>query len=430
MAGVRKQNEQSQWTRVRNICLLILFDLGAVALIKNLIIPYLREIGANPWEVGVLDSVYSFIQLVSGPAMGSVSDHVPRGLVMMSSSCGSALGYSILIFTSNFWCFTASRVFVGVIRQFSTVSKAALCSVTTRENRTTAISYLYVARSIAFSGGAAIGGLLAEKYGIRTVFSIACGLFLGNAILVHVVMQDIDSDEASKVKDSETREQQQTHFSSAIDMVKNMSIQSALTSASSSIHRILHLAPEVRNLMIFRFVIGFSDKLSRKGLPFLLEFGRFGFGLKDKGYIMGYISFVGACTQALGVDFVIKRATEENLMLTSAIIMGVAQMTMIYGEHTVAMYCSLTVIAMASSVLKVCQQSLISQAAGRQRCGEVLGVADSVSSLSEVGVPMVIGVLMQHVSPFAPSVVAGVLGVGAGVGWLVAKPRVLAQKRE
>eukprot|EP00041_Stephanoeca_diplocostata_P012997 m.221174 g.221174 ORF g.221174 m.221174 type:complete len:183 (-) comp19181_c1_seq1:99-647(-) len=134
--------------------------------------------------------------------------------------------------------------------------------------------------------------------------------------------------------------------------------------------------------------------------------------------------------KALGVDFVIKRATEENLMLTSAIIMGVAQMTMIYGEHTVAMYCSLTVIAMASSVLKVCQQSLISQAAGRQRCGEVLGVADSVSSLSEVGVPMVIGVLMQHVSPFAPSVVAGVLGVGAGVGWLVAKPRVLAQKRE
>lgn len=96
-------NDRRQWVRVRQICFLIFFDLGAVALIKNLIVPYLRELGASPWEVGVLDSVYSFIQLISGPAMGSISDHVPRGLVMMSSSLGSALGYSILTCTSSFW---------------------------------------------------------------------------------------------------------------------------------------------------------------------------------------------------------------------------------------------------------------------------------------------------------------------------------------
>ena len=50
-------------------------------------------------------------------------------------------------------------------------------------------------------------------------------------------------------------------------------------------------------LQIIRFIIGFCDKLSRKGLPLLLEFDQFGFGLKDKGFIMGYLSFVGACTQ-------------------------------------------------------------------------------------------------------------------------------------
>lgn len=156
---------------------------------------------------------------------------------------------------SVFRWFTVSRIFVGRIRQFSTVSKATLCAVTTTENRTTAISYMYVARSIAFSGGAALGGLLAEKYGIRTVIFLACWAFTFNIIFIHFIMKDIDNDAANideedKKKDLSVQKRTQSKFSDIRGMLATMSIYSVMTAASSSIHRIVNLPPEIRQLMV------------------------------------------------------------------------------------------------------------------------------------------------------------------------------------
>lgn len=85
------------------ICALLLVDIFAVGLIVPLITAYLRDLGASARAIGALQSIYGLIQLGSGPAIGAISDHVPRKLVLIVCSFGGAFGYSILTFTSSVW---------------------------------------------------------------------------------------------------------------------------------------------------------------------------------------------------------------------------------------------------------------------------------------------------------------------------------------
>ena len=48
------------------------------------VIPFFAEdMGANPTELGLLMAVYSFMQLISAPIWGRVSDKIGRKPVMM-----------------------------------------------------------------------------------------------------------------------------------------------------------------------------------------------------------------------------------------------------------------------------------------------------------------------------------------------------------
>lgn len=177
------------------------------------------------------------------------------------------------LYTSLCRGFTLSRVIVGIFRQFSTVSKAALCEASSPDDRITAISYLYLALSVGFMVGPALGGVLAEKYGIRTVIALACSVFTCNGALVHVVMNEIkpicldskykpNNDNIRNFADASETSMDTSRFDSQRESTKSgstfalheilskLSVATMFRAAASSFRRIVSLPQQIRNLMV------------------------------------------------------------------------------------------------------------------------------------------------------------------------------------
>ena len=100
--------------------------------------------------VGLLSTVYGAIQLVSGPAVGAISDTVSRRWSLIVITVGGFLGYELLVVTSSLLGMVVSRVIVGFCRQYSTVTKALVCELSTDEDRTVAVGE-WLVRTVALA---------------------------------------------------------------------------------------------------------------------------------------------------------------------------------------------------------------------------------------------------------------------------------------
>ena len=60
--------------------------------------------------VGLLVSTYAVCQLLAGPALGQVSDHVGRKPVLLVSQVGTFIGFIVLAYAPNlFFVFLAEK---------------------------------------------------------------------------------------------------------------------------------------------------------------------------------------------------------------------------------------------------------------------------------------------------------------------------------
>ncbi|XP_060824592.1 major facilitator superfamily domain-containing protein 10 [Bombus pascuorum] len=106
---------------------------------------------------GFLGSMYSFLQFLSAPIVGALSDIYGRKPLMIFCLTGIALSYLLWALSCNFAIFVLARFVGGISKGNINLSMAIISDVTSPKTRGKAMALVGIAFSIGFVAGPMIG---------------------------------------------------------------------------------------------------------------------------------------------------------------------------------------------------------------------------------------------------------------------------------
>ena len=120
------------------------------------------------------------------------------------------------------------------------------------------------------------------------------------------------------------------------------------------------------------------------------------FGVKEVGYIFAYVGFLGIILQGGLIGRLVKRFGEVNLV-ASGFISATAGFALIgFMYHLPGLLVASTLASFGTGVLRQALTSLITQHAGREEQGIVLGLTQSLMSVAQIVAPVIGGYLIDR----------------------------------
>src|SRR5690625_5670521 len=97
------------------VFLVVVIDLLGFGIVLPLLPFYASEFSASAITIGLLYSVYSFMQLILSPILGSWSDRIGRRPIMLISTFGAVIAYTIFGLAESLAVLFLSRIVAGTM---------------------------------------------------------------------------------------------------------------------------------------------------------------------------------------------------------------------------------------------------------------------------------------------------------------------------
>ena len=160
------------------IFLTVFIDLIGFGIVLPLLPIYSKTFGASGWEIGVLMASYSVMQFLFSPVWGRLSDRIGRRPVLLVSTAGAAVSYSVFALGSGLdgqfalVVLLLSRMFAGICGANITVAQAYIADITPAEERSRRMGLIGMAFGLGFIFGPALSsislsGFTIPLFGIR-----------------------------------------------------------------------------------------------------------------------------------------------------------------------------------------------------------------------------------------------------------------------
>jgi DHA1 family tetracycline resistance protein-like MFS transporter len=350
--------------------LIVFVDLVGFGLIIPLLPFYAERFGASPQLVTILMAVFSLMAMIAAPFWGRLSDRIGRRPVLMASMAAAALAYLWMGFASELWMLFAARAFAGICAGNIAAAQAYIADVTSPEKRARGMGLIGAAFGLGFIIGPALGGLVAGNdvatADLETPGLIAAGLsaiaFLGVVLLLPESLP-------AAVRARQARRR---------------------FGALCSAFRQPMLA---RLLMVFFLVIlAFAGMESTFALWAMREHG---WGPAQIGYVFTYVGLLSAVMQGGLIGPLTRRFGEERLLLSGLALIALGLLVLPFSRTLPPLVVAVSALAIGMGAMQPSLNSLISRRAGAEEQGEVMGVAQSVGSLSRVLGPIMAGALFE-----------------------------------
>src|SRR3984893_14301439 len=400
-ADVRQYAEEEPRQRVGDtramptLFLIVFVDLVGFGLVIPLLPFYAVRFAASPQEVTALLAIYSLAQLVTAPLWGRLSDRVGRRPVLLVSLMASALAYLWLGGAPELLMLFAARGFAGACAGNIAAAQAYIADVTGPEERARGMGLIGAALGLGFIIGPALGGLIAgnDQATADTVTPAWVAAGLSVLALCGVLLLLPES------------------------LPANLRDRAAGRSRVGAVMDVLSRPILSRLILIFFLVIlAFAGMESTFAL---WAIGQFGWGPRQVGYVFAYVGLLSAVLQGGLIGHLARRFGEERLLLGGLTLIGLGLLVMTLAYNLAVLVAAVTALALGMGLTQPSLHSLISRRAGAAEQGEVMGVSQSVASLSRV------------LGPFAAGFCFAEFGRNAAFLWgavLVAAALLLARK--
>ena len=370
--------------------LIVFIDLVGFGLVIPLLPFYALRFGARPQEVTLLLAVYSLMQLFAAPLWGRLSDRVGRRPVLMISMATSVLAYLWIGSATAVWMLFAARALAGACAGNIAAAQAYIADITKPEERAKGMGLIGAAFGLGFIIGPALGGLLAGNNpataDIDTPAWVAAGLsFLALWGVILFLPESLPADLRGMHGGSRSRLK-------AIWNVLGRPVLSRLI------------------LIFFLVILAFAGMESTFALWAIEQFG---WGPGQVGYVFAYVGVLSAILQGGLIGRLARRFGEERLLLCGLALIGTGLLAMLFAHSIPRLAFAVSALALGMGLTQPSLNSLISRRAGREEQGEVLGVSQSVGSLSRVLGPAAAGFLFAQFGRNAAFFWGGVLVFGA-----------------
>ena len=358
------------------IFLIVAVDVLGLTIMIPLLPFYAEKLGASPFEVGWLIGVYAVCQLISGPLLGRMSDHMGRKPLLIVSQFGTLVGFIITAFAPNLWILFLARAIDGSTAGNLSLAQAYISDVTKPEDRAKSFGIIGIAFGLGFLIGPAISGFLA-RYDYRDPIFAAAFLSAMSIVATTLLLPGAKPGAGKPTGPGGTR----------ISLVEWGAYMAYFKRPS--------LAPRLFEFCAFAF--SFAWFVS--GLPLFAErrltYHGMPFGPVQLGYIWAYAGFLGIFLQGPALGKLVKRFGEKALLRTG--FLGYAT-----GYALLAVCHNLPMLILASTVTAIgglvrpTLTSLITQATRSDEQGVVLGLTQSLTSVAQITAPPIGGWLIEQ----------------------------------
>jgi MFS transporter, DHA1 family, tetracycline resistance protein len=364
------------------IFLIVVVDVLGLTIILPLLPFYAERMGASPTVVGLLVSTYAACQLVAGPVLGQISDRVGRRPLLLVSQMGTFAGFLILAWAGSLWVVFLARIIDGLTAGNLSLAQAYISDVTRPEERAKSFGVIGVAFGIGFLIGPAISGFL-STYSYQYPIFAAAALSATSILATYFLLPS-----APVVPESEKREGPPPPAGRRLRVLD--------WGNYAAYFRRPVLAELLWQFLAFTFTFaifmsGFALFAERRytwhGHPF---------GPKEVGYIYAYVGFLGIILQGGLIGRLVRRFGEEKLVAAGFISATAGFGLMGFTYHLPSLLVASTLASLGTGMLRPALTSLITQRAGREEQGVVLGLTQSLMSVAQIIGPVIAGFLIDH----------------------------------
>jgi MFS family permease len=388
--------------------LIVFIDLVGFGLVIPLLPFYAERFSASPQQVTVLLAVYSLMQMLTAPVWGRLSDRIGRRPVLMTSLSAAALAYLWLGFADALWMLFAARALAGAGAGNIAAAQAYIADVTPPEKRARGMGMIGAAFGLGFIIGPALGGVVAGNdlatADLRTPGLIAC--FLSLTALLGVVLV--------------LKESRPAGLAPRPRKSRAAALRDAL--GRRTLARLL--------AVFFLATVAFGGMESTFALWAMAQFG---WGPAQVGYLFTYIGLLSAVMQGGLTGRLTARFGEEKLLVAGLALIALGLLAIPLAHDLPVLMVAVSCLALGMGAMQPSLNSLISRRAGAEQQGEVMGVAQSVASLSRVLGPICAGALFAGLGRDSPFLAGMALVIAAvAIGWRLppAAPEAAARAAE
>ena len=344
---------------------------------------------------GLLIASYPFAQFFGAPLLGGLSDRHGRKELLILSLAGTCVGYAIFalgVMFHNITLLFLSRILSGFTGGNISVALSSIADVSSSQEKARNFGLIGMAFGLGFIIGPYVGGKLADStlvswFNYATPFWFAAVLSLANIVAVCFLFRET-----------------LRHPSHA---------PLSILTGFQNIHKAFSLA-NLRVLFFVVFLISFGFTFFTQFFPiFLIE--RFQYTQSDIGDLYAYVGIWIAFTQGVIVRYLSKRFTSRQILASSILFLAAIFPLIVYSPSSFFLLFVLPLLAIAHGVTHPHTTALVSQLSDQKSQGEILGINQSILSLSQA-VPPVIAGFVVSLHPSMP------LFVAAGftfLAWLV-----------
>lgn len=357
------------------IFLIVSVDVLGLTIILPLLPFYAEKLGASPTVVGLLVSTYAFCQLIAGPMLGRMSDHTGRRPLLLVSQLGTFIGFIILAFAGSLWVVFLSRIIDGLTAGNLSLAQAYISDVTKPEDRAKSFGIIGIAFGMGFLVGPGVSGFLSQ-------FSYQWPIFAAAALSATSIL-------ATYFLLPNSAPSQQTGEA-----------QRRLTLLDWRAYLGYFRRPELAPLLwqFFAFTFAFSMFISGFALFAERRYTWNGqpFGPKQVGYVYAFVGFLGIVLQGGLIGRLVKKFGEIKVTWAGFFLATVG-FTMLAFTYSIPMLLVVAAVAsIGTGALRPALTSLITQKASRSEQGAVLGLNQSLMSISSIVAPFIAGLLIDH----------------------------------
>jgi MFS transporter, DHA1 family, tetracycline resistance protein len=358
------------------IFLIVAVDVLGLTIMIPLLPFYAEKLGASPFQVGWLVGIYALFQLVSGPLLGRLSDHMGRKPLLLVSQMGTLAGFLITAFAPSLWVVFLGRAIDGATAGNLSLAQAYISDITEPKDRAKSFGVIGIAFGLGFLIGPAISGFL-SRWDYRDPIFAAAALSATSILATYTLLPSVKPGKGPAAGPGGRR------------------LSLLQWNAYGAFFRHPLLGPRLWEFLMFAF----SFAMFTSGLPLFSErrFEWHGapFGPVQLGYVWAYAGFLGILLQGPTLGRLVKRFGERLLN-------GVGFAGYVFGYGLLALSHSLAALMVATTVCAIgglvrpALTSLITQAAPRDQQGVVLGLTQSLTSLAQIAGPLLAGFLIEH----------------------------------
>jgi MFS family permease len=352
--------------------IVVAVDATGLGIILPLLPFYSQRLGATPFLLGALISVYAVCQLIAGPVVGMLSDRYGRRNVLVVSQIGTFIGFVLLAMAGNLTLVFLARIIDGLTSGNISVAHAYAAEHSAPSTRKQALGMTSGAIGTGLLAGPALSGLLVHYGDTAPVWAAAALSLISILATIGLLSPDHPA--------SEPLYQQRVPEPTLARTIFGMRYA----------WRLLCL------LIVFFFVN--SMFLSQIGLFLSARFSWDGhpFGARELGAVFAYAGFINMIVQCFLITRANVLASDRIIVMAAFACMAIGFLGIAIGSTISLLAVFLTLIIAGTMFARSTLTAELSRSTAINRQGMVMGLNQSLMSGANISAPLLSGALIGH----------------------------------